>query len=59
MIEETLRRHSRLSALGVSTDADLNRRLRAAGRAWVEAHYAWPVVYRQVDEVYARLLDEG
>lgn len=45
----------------VLTDAELNRRLRANGRAWVEDHYAWPVVYRQVDEVYARLLavDKG
>jgi glycosyltransferase involved in cell wall biosynthesis len=41
------------------TDAGLNRRLRAAGRAWVEAHYAWQVVYRRVDEVYARLLSQG
>jgi len=41
------------------TDAGLNRRLRTAGRAWVEAHYAWQAVYRRVDEVYARLLDRG
>ena len=41
------------------TDAGLNRRLRAAGRAWVEAHYAWQAVYHRVDEVYARLLDRG
>ena len=41
------------------TDADLNRRLRAAGRAWVEARYSWQAVYRRVDEVYARLLDRG
>jgi len=39
------------------TDAALNRQLRANGRAWVEAKYAWPAVYRRVDQVYARLLD--
>ena len=38
------------------TDQVLNRHLRASGRAWVEAHYAWQTVYRQVDQVYARLL---
>jgi|GEM_PF-2894236 len=38
------------------TDAGLNRRLQAAGRAWIEAHYAWQAVYHRVDEVYARLL---
>lgn len=38
------------------TEPDLNRRLRVAGRAWVEANYAWQVVYRKVDKVYASLL---
>lgn len=38
------------------TDPDLNRRLRAEGRRWVEARYAWRTVYRQVDVVYDRLL---
>ncbi|MBN1136100.1 MAG: glycosyltransferase [Anaerolineae bacterium] len=38
------------------TDPDLNARLRTNGRAWVEAHYAWQTVYRQVDQVYDRLL---
>ncbi len=38
------------------TDRELNRRLRSAGRAWVEARYAWQAVYPRVDEVYARLL---
>jgi polysaccharide biosynthesis protein PslH len=38
-------------------DPNLNRKLRANGRAWVEACYAWQSVYRQVDQVYARLLD--
>lgn len=40
----------------VLTDAALNRRLRLAGRRWVEARYAWQTVYRQVDDVYRRLL---
>ena len=38
------------------TDPDLNDRLRANGRAWVESRYAWQTVYRQVDRVYDRLL---
>ena len=38
------------------TEPDLNRRLRVAGRAWVEANYAWSVVYRKVDKVYSSLL---
>lgn len=36
-------------------DASLNARLRCAGRAWVEATYAWQVVYPRVEAVYARL----
>ncbi len=39
----------------VLTDAELNQRLRLAGRRWVEARYDWRVVYRRVDAVYARL----
>ena len=39
------------------TEPDLNRQLRANGRAWVEANYAWQTVYQRVNEVYARLLD--
>jgi glycosyltransferase involved in cell wall biosynthesis len=38
------------------TDPALNRRLRANGRAWVEEHYAWQTVYRQVDRIYEGLL---
>jgi glycosyltransferase involved in cell wall biosynthesis len=38
------------------SDGELNRRLRTAGRAWVEATYAWHKVYHRVDEVYAGLL---
>jgi glycosyltransferase involved in cell wall biosynthesis len=38
------------------TDLALNQRLRVNGRAWVEEHYAWQRVYRQVDEIYAELL---
>jgi glycosyltransferase involved in cell wall biosynthesis len=41
------------------TDRALNARLRAKGRAWVESHYAYPVVYRKVDQVYDRLLRVG
>jgi len=41
------------------TDRALNARLRANGRAWVESHYAYPVVYRKVDQVYDRLLGMG
>ena len=36
------------------TDPALNARVRSAGRAWVEATYAWQTVYRRVDEVYSR-----
>ncbi len=41
------------------TDPALNQRLRATGRAWVEANYAWQIVYQQMDQIYARLLDNG
>ena len=44
------------AVLRLLNDPQLNARLRAAGRAWVEAKYAWQVAYRQVDDVYARLL---
>jgi glycosyltransferase involved in cell wall biosynthesis len=40
----------------VLLDPGLNAALRANGRAWVEETYAWQVVYRQVDQVYARLM---
>ena len=38
------------------TDPEVNLRLRANGRTWVEDHYAWQTVYQEVDEVYGRLL---
>ncbi len=38
------------------TDSALNAGLRTAGRAWVEAQYAWQAVYHRVDEVYQHLL---
>jgi len=38
------------------TDPALNRQMRVAGRRWVEQTYAWQVVYRRVDAVYAGLL---
>ncbi|GAB4515338.1 MAG: glycosyltransferase family 4 protein [Anaerolineae bacterium] len=38
-------------------DESLNQRLRRSGREWVESQYAWSSVYRQVDEVYEKLLD--
>lgn len=44
------------ATLRLLTDAALNRQLRANGRGWVKANYAWQAVYRRVDEVYARLL---
>jgi glycosyltransferase involved in cell wall biosynthesis len=44
------------AVLRLLTDPQLNDRLRSAGRAWVEAKYAWQVAYRQVDDVYSRLL---
>lgn len=40
----------------VLRDPGLNAALRANGRAWVEETYAWQVVYRQIDQVYARLM---
>ena len=39
----------------VLTDADLARRLRANGRAWVEEHYDWRKVYPQLDTIYQTL----
>jgi len=44
------------AVLRLLNDPPLNDRLRAAGRAWVEAKYAWQVAYQQVDDVYSRLL---
>ena len=44
------------SIVRLLTEPELNERLRANGRAWVEAHYAWQAVYQQVDEIYDRLL---
>ncbi len=44
------------AVLRVLRDPTTNTQLRAAGRAWVEEKYAWQVVYRRVDEVYAALL---
>lgn len=38
------------------SDAALNQRLRAEGRAWVEAAYGWQQVYRRVDAAYAAAL---
>jgi glycosyltransferase involved in cell wall biosynthesis len=46
------------STLCLLRDAALNERLRSAGRAWVEARYSWQAVYEQVDQVYARLLND-
>jgi len=40
-------------------DPELNGRVRAAGRAWVETHYAWKAAYQQVDRIYAGLLTHG
>ncbi|NLS79545.1 MAG: glycosyltransferase [Chloroflexi bacterium] len=36
-------------------DPALNQRLRLNGRTWVEAKYAWQVVYQQVDRIYEYL----
>ncbi len=47
------------ATLRLLTDEGLNQRLRVAGRAWVESRYSWRQVYRQVDEVYERLLRSG
>jgi glycosyltransferase involved in cell wall biosynthesis len=46
------------AVLRVLIDGSLNERLRAAGRSWVEAKYAWQTAYARVDEVYARLLND-
>jgi glycosyltransferase involved in cell wall biosynthesis len=45
------------ATLRLLRDKALNRRLRAGGRSWVEAHYSWQAVYKQVDRVYQRLLE--
>lgn len=39
----------------VLTDADLAQRLRANGRAWVEAHYDWRSVYPRLNAIYQAL----
>lgn len=40
----------------VLTDPQFNNSLRENGRRWVEEHYDWRTVYRQVDGVYEKLL---
>ncbi len=47
------------ATLRLLTDTDLNQKLRANGRAWVEQHYSWESVYGQVDRVYEGLLRPG
>jgi len=44
------------ATLRLLTDEAMNQRMRSAGRAWVEAHYAWQNVYQRVESVYAGLL---
>lgn len=44
------------ATLRLLNNPDLNQQLRINGRTWAETQYAWQVVYRQVDRVYARLL---
>jgi polysaccharide biosynthesis protein PslH len=44
------------AVIRVLTDDELNARLRAGGRAAVEACYSWRAVYRKVDLVYEGLL---
>ena len=44
------------ATLRLLTDEAMNQRMRSAGRAWVEAHYAWQNVYQRVEPVYAGLL---
>jgi glycosyltransferase involved in cell wall biosynthesis len=46
------------ATLRLLRDAALNEGVRRAGRAWVEARYSWQAVYKQVDQVYARLLND-
>ena len=40
----------------VLTDSQLNSSLRENGRRWVEEHYDWRHVYKEVDDVYQTLL---
>ncbi|MCP4211998.1 MAG: glycosyltransferase [Halieaceae bacterium] len=44
------------ATLRLLSDDNLNHNLRAQGRAWVEAHYSYQVVYAAVDRVYDKLL---
>ena len=44
------------AVLHALTDHGFNQHLRSAGRAWVEATYAWRAVYQRVDQTYASLL---
>ncbi len=44
------------AVLRLLADPNLNHHLRLQGRAWVEAHYSYNVVYPRVDEVYDSLL---
>jgi glycosyltransferase involved in cell wall biosynthesis len=45
------------SVVQVLDDPDLQARLRATGRRWVEEQYDWRRVYGAWDDVYARLIE--
>ena len=46
------------AAIRLLSDKGFNRELRTNGRAWVERHYSWQEVYKKVDLVYERLLND-
>ena len=58
LIAETPRAFAAATVRAI-TDQQLNERMRAQGRAWVEANYSWRNVYGRVDQIYAKLLEES
>jgi len=47
-----------LAVVTVLQEPQVQARLRASGRRWVEERYDWRRVYPAWDEVYARLVSE-
>ena len=43
------------AVIRVLTDPELANKLRRNGRDWVEQHYDWKIVYKNLDAIYRRL----
>ena len=43
------------AVIRVMTEPELANKLRRNGREWVEQHYDWKIVYKNLDPIYRRL----